>query len=168
MVYPMGGGLLKIGEVAARAGVSTRTVDFYTGLGLLTPAGRTGGNFRLYDEAAVARIAAIRRLESSGVSLDDIAQALRSTPVEQDVATLLRQFRQDLDDLYSASRTAEPDAQGLLAAITARAHELIATALQIAADTPAKSSRPPATPSRDPAMPSRTPAAPKPDPSGGR
>ncbi|MBX6723402.1 MAG: MerR family transcriptional regulator, partial [Dactylosporangium sp.] len=116
---------------------------FYTGLGLLTPAGRTGGNFRLYDEAAVARIAAIRRLESSGVSLDDIAQALRSTPVEQDVATLLRQFRQDLDDLCSASRTAEPDAKGLLAAITARAHELIATALQIAGEAPAKR-RPPA------------------------
>lgn len=128
----MGEELLRIGEVAARAGVSTRTVDFYTGLGLLTPAGRTGGNFRLYEAAAVERIAAIRRLEAFGVSLDHIAQALRPGLVEQDVAILLRQFRQDLEELHTAARTAEPDAQGLLAAITVRAHELIATALEIA------------------------------------
>lgn len=134
----MGEELLRIGEVAARAGVSTRTVDFYTGLGLLTPAGRTGGNFRLYAAAAVERIAAIRRLEASGVSLDDIAQALRTEHVEQDVAVLLRQFREDLDELHTASRTAQPDAQGLLAAIAARAHELIATALEIASNPPGR------------------------------
>lgn len=139
----MGEELLRIGEVAARAGVSTRTVDFYTGLGLLTPAGRTGGNFRLYNAGAVERIAAIRRLEASGVGLDDIAQALRPGLVEQDVALLLQQFRQDLDHLHTASRTAQPDAQGLLAAITARAHELIATALEIAATQPAPEPEPP-------------------------
>ena len=41
--------LLRIGELANLAGVSTRTVDFYTGLGLIEPAERTAGNFRLYS-----------------------------------------------------------------------------------------------------------------------
>jgi DNA-binding transcriptional MerR regulator len=57
--------LLRIGELAARAGVSTRTVDFYTSLGLLSPAARTGGNFRLYAPDTVERIAIIPRLSHS-------------------------------------------------------------------------------------------------------
>lgn len=146
----MSEGLLRIGEVASRAGVSTRTVDFYTGLGLLTPARRTGGNFRLYAAAAVERIAAIRRLEASGISLDDIAQALRSEHVQDDVDTLLRQFREDLDQLNTASRAAAPDAQGLLAAIATRAHELIATALQIATQPTDPKSERRTEPKRDP------------------
>src|SRR5512141_1550418 len=72
----MGGGLLRIGELAELAGVSTRTVDFYTGLGLLVPAKRTGGNFRLYQRTDVARIGLIRRLEAQGIRLEDIARAL--------------------------------------------------------------------------------------------
>lgn len=71
--------LLRIGELAERAGVSTRTVDFYTGLGLLVPVGRTGGNFRLYDPADVNRVGVIRRLEAQGIRLDDITRAL-TTP----------------------------------------------------------------------------------------
>ena len=63
----MGEELLRIGELAARAVVSTRTVDFYTGLGLLTPTRRSGGNFRLYQPADVQRIAAVRHLEAQGI-----------------------------------------------------------------------------------------------------
>ena len=68
--------VLRIGELAARAGVSTRTVDFYTGLGLLTPVRRTGGNFRLYRPGDVQRIAAVRHLESQGIRLEDIVHVL--------------------------------------------------------------------------------------------
>ena len=49
--------LLRIGELANLAGVSTRTVDFYTGLGLIEPAERTAGNFRLYSADCIDRIA---------------------------------------------------------------------------------------------------------------
>lgn len=72
----MGEQLLRIGEIASRAGVSRRTVDFYTGLGLLTPARRTGGNFRLYQPTDVQRIAAVHRLEAQGIRLDEIAHLL--------------------------------------------------------------------------------------------
>jgi MerR family copper efflux transcriptional regulator len=127
--------LLRIGQLASQAGVSTRTVDYYTTLGLLTPVERSPGNFRLYDPAAIDRIALIRQLEAHGVSLDDIAKALNSG-TNADVAGLLRQLDADLRELQGAAQLAGPEVQGLLAAITARAQSLIATALEIAAGIP--------------------------------
>lgn len=72
----MDGGLMRIGEVAAAAMVSTRTVDYYTSLGLIAAAERTSGNFRLYRPETVERIGAVRRLEASGAKLDEIVAAL--------------------------------------------------------------------------------------------
>ncbi len=126
--------LLRIGEVAARAGVSTRTVDFYTNLGLLTPSGRTSGNFRLYDPGTVQRIHAIRRLETHGVALDDIVRALR-TPDDTGLLTrILDQLNQDVHTLRATLPSADPEVHGLLAVIATRIHSLVATALEIATD----------------------------------
>lgn len=130
----MGEQLLRIGELASRAGVSTRTVDYYTNLGLLTPAERTPGSYRLYDPAAVDRIATIRQLEAHGVSLDEIATALRTK--QADIPALLRQLDEDLHALQAAAQTTGTDAHGLLAALTARAHSLITTALEITTAMP--------------------------------
>lgn len=127
--------LLRIGQLAAQAGVSNRTVDYYTTLGLLTPAERSPGNFRLYDPAAVDRITLIRQLEAAGVNLDDIAKALNSS-TSVNVTVLLRQLDEDIQALQDAARNAGPEAHGLLAAITARVHSLITAALEIAAGIP--------------------------------
>lgn len=123
--------LLKIGELAARAEVSTRTIDYYTSLGLLTPAERTPSNYRLYDTTAVDLVTTIRQLETHGVSLDEIASAL--TAKNTDVPALIQQLDRDLQALHDAVQTAGPEAHSLLAALTARAHSLITTALDIAA-----------------------------------
>ena len=125
------GELMRIGEIAAAAGVSARTVDYYTSLSLLVPAERTAGNYRLYDPGAVERIATIRQLESHGVPLDDIARALAS-PHAEDLTALLRRLDNDLHTLQDAAENAGPDAYGLLTAAAARAHNLITTALEIA------------------------------------
>nr|MDT0665545.1 MerR family DNA-binding transcriptional regulator [Micromonospora sp. DSM 115978] len=45
--------LLQIGDVAKQVGLSLRTVRFYEEAGLLTPAKRTPGGFRLYDDDTV-------------------------------------------------------------------------------------------------------------------
>ena len=127
--------LLRIGELATQADVSTRTVDYYTTLGLISPAARSGGNYRLYDAAAVDRIATIRRLEEHGVRLDDIHAALTAAPATG-LADLLKRIDTDLRALRDLAATAEPDAHGLLTAVTARAHALLTTALEIAAALP--------------------------------
>ena len=123
--------LMRIGEVAAAAGVSPRTVDYYTNLHLLVPAERSAANYRLYDASAVERIATIRQLESHGIALDDIARAMNS-PAGEDLATLLRRLDDDLHTLQEAAHAAGPDAYGLLTAAAARAHSLITAALEIA------------------------------------
>jgi MerR family copper efflux transcriptional regulator len=130
-VTPAVGELMRIGELASAAGVSKRTVDYYTSLDLLTPAERTAGNYRLYDPGAVERIATIRMLESHGVPLDDITRVLHS-PHTHDLTALLRRLDDDLHTLQDAAESAGPDAYGLLTAAAVRAHNLISTALEIA------------------------------------
>ncbi|CRK58035.1 MerR-family transcriptional regulator [Alloactinosynnema sp. L-07] len=126
--------LLRIGELAVRAGVSTRTVDYYTSLGLLTPAVRTTGNYRLYQPEDVATIGLIRQLEAHGVSLDEIATALNTRTT--DVTTVFGRIDADLRLLQAAAEHAGPQSQGLLAAIGARIHSLITIAMQIPPDVP--------------------------------
>ncbi|MGM1061477.1 MerR family transcriptional regulator [Saccharothrix sp. Mg75] len=125
----MTGALLRIGELAAHARVSIRTVDYYTGLGLLSPAQRTAGGYRLYERSDVDKIDLVRRLEVQGVPLEEIATALRTGQV--DVAPILERIDEDLRALQAAADAASPELHGLLAAIATRAHSLLALALQI-------------------------------------
>ncbi len=124
-------GLMRIGELARAAGVSTRTVDYYTGLGLLEPAARTDAGYRLYHPSAVGVIGEIRQLETHGVRLDEIGDALSGDPA--DVTQLLDRIDADLVTLRTLVGSAPPHAQALLAVISARAGSLLAAAVEIAA-----------------------------------
>ena len=66
---------MRIGELARRAGVTTRTVRYYEGLGLLVSR-REGGGHRQYDEEALARMAKIDWLKRMGLTLDEIAEVI--------------------------------------------------------------------------------------------
>ena len=71
------GGDLRIGEVAARAGVSPRTLRYYEELGLIAPSGHSPGGARRYGEADVARLRRIRDLQAlMGFELDEIRTVL--------------------------------------------------------------------------------------------
>jgi len=68
---------LRIGEVALATGLTQRTIRYYEQLGLLPPPTRTQGDFRLYSETDLARLAEIVRLKSLlGFSLSDIKQLI--------------------------------------------------------------------------------------------
>jgi DNA-binding transcriptional MerR regulator len=69
---------LKIGAVAERAGVSVDTVRYYERRGLLSPDRRLPSGYRLYRESVVTRIRLARRLQALGMTLDEVADALRS------------------------------------------------------------------------------------------
>ncbi|MFD3744672.1 MerR family transcriptional regulator [Nocardia sp. NPDC058633] len=125
---------IRIGELASRAEVSTRTVDYYTSLGLLSPAERTSGNFRLYSPADAERIQLIKSLESQGISLEEIAAAL--TNPAADIGPILERIDCDLKTLQAVVETAPATMQGLLGVITTRVHTLIYIALQIPPDIP--------------------------------
>jgi MerR family transcriptional regulator, copper efflux regulator len=125
--------LLKIGELAARTGVSIRTVDYYTTLGLISPAQRTASNYRLYSPDDVDRIHLVQRLEVHGVPLEEISTALSTRA--SDVTAILDRIDIDLQTLQTAADSASPEMQGLLAIIATRVHSLITIALQIPTDT---------------------------------
>ena len=69
--------LLRIGEVARRAGVSTRTLRYYQELGLLDPSGHSPGGNRRYSEDDLARVQRIRELQLvMGFPLERIGDVL--------------------------------------------------------------------------------------------
>ncbi len=69
-------GPMRIGQLAERAGVTTRTVRYYESLGLLAPARREASRHRQYDEDALARLAKIDWLKRMGLTLDEIAAVI--------------------------------------------------------------------------------------------
>jgi DNA-binding transcriptional MerR regulator len=69
--------LLKVGELARRTGKTVRAIHLYEELGLLDPAVRSKGGFRLYSPKAVKRIEWIQKLQDMGFSLTEIKAFLR-------------------------------------------------------------------------------------------
>jgi len=70
-------GLLKIQEVAAEVGATTRAIRYYEEIGLLKPAARSEGSYRLYDADDVARLRFIKGLrDDAGFSLAEIGALL--------------------------------------------------------------------------------------------
>jgi DNA-binding transcriptional MerR regulator len=64
---------LRIGEVAERAGVTTRTIRYYEERGLLGHGTREKGEHRVYTEADVMRLQELIRLRDLlGLSLEDL------------------------------------------------------------------------------------------------
>ena len=69
--------LLRIQEVAADTGLTPRAIRYYEELGLLAPAGRSEGAYRLYDGEDLDRLRFIRGLrDDAGFSLAEIRQLL--------------------------------------------------------------------------------------------
>jgi MerR family transcriptional regulator, repressor of the yfmOP operon len=63
----------RIGQIAAQAGVSTRTLRYYEELGLLAPSGHSPGGARRYDDDGVQRLLRVRELQTvMGFNLDQI------------------------------------------------------------------------------------------------
>src|SRR3984893_4520642 len=80
----------RIGEAAAQAGVSTRTLRYYQELGLLTPAGTTSGGARRCSDADVARVQRIRDLRDLvGFDLNEVGAVLSA---EDRLAVIRREW----------------------------------------------------------------------------
>jgi DNA-binding transcriptional MerR regulator len=61
---------MRIGELAARGGTTTRTLRYYESRGLL-PARRGGNGYRTYDEADLRALRQIRTLQDFGFDLEE-------------------------------------------------------------------------------------------------
>jgi MerR family copper efflux transcriptional regulator len=69
--------LMQIGDLAREAGKTVRAIHLYEELGLLTPAARSKGRYRLYGPEALVRIRWIAKLQEMGFSLSDLQTIVR-------------------------------------------------------------------------------------------
>jgi MerR family transcriptional regulator, thiopeptide resistance regulator len=92
--------LLKVGELAKRAGLTVRALHHYDSIGLLSPSARSDAGYRLYNRDDVARLHQIQALQQFGMALADIGVFLAgpgsSLPaiIEQQVAVLAQKIAQ--------------------------------------------------------------------------
>jgi len=70
------GGLVKIGDLAAQAGVTPDTLRYYERLGLLPPPHRTRTGYRLYDGVFPERIGFIHKAQALGLTLEEVCEGL--------------------------------------------------------------------------------------------
>ncbi|MFT4187340.1 MAG: MerR family transcriptional regulator [Aeromicrobium sp.] len=111
---------LSIGELAAVAGVSTRTVRFYHAKGLLPEPERDASDYRRYTAADVIALRRVVALASAGVPLAEVGRMV-DAPAEEFAEGLrrvdaglraeiarLRRLRVTVAELGSADRLALP------------------------------------------------------------
>jgi DNA-binding transcriptional MerR regulator len=93
---PSEGALLRIQDVAADTGLTTRTIRYYEEIGLLEPAARSDGAYRLFDASDLERLRFIRSLrDDAGFSLAQIGQLLEDEKARE---RNRRRFRTSGDD----------------------------------------------------------------------
>jgi len=95
--------MLKVGELAALAKLTVRTLHHYDSIGLLSPSARSDAGYRLYDRNDVARLQGIQALRSFGMSLADIGLCLDS-PAGSPLAVVERQLAELERQLHETAR----------------------------------------------------------------
>lgn len=91
---------LTVRAAAERLGVTPRTLKYYEELGLIHP-GRSGGRYRIYDQADLARFARILDLRAIGFSLHAITEILKR-PLEATDGGRARLSEQSLTEIQQA------------------------------------------------------------------
>jgi DNA-binding transcriptional MerR regulator len=92
--------MIRVGELARRAGLTVRALHHYDSLDLLKPSARAASGYRLYSAADVARLHQIQALRRFGMPLGEIAEYLADPAaplaqvVAQQIAALDRQIAQ--------------------------------------------------------------------------
>jgi DNA-binding transcriptional MerR regulator len=117
---------MRIGELARRTGVPTKTIRYYEGIGVLPVPDRTANDYRDYPEDAVDRLNFVRDAQATGLTLTEIASILdlrgqgeatchhvidllerHLTALDRHIKTL-RQTREKLARLTEHARSLDP------------------------------------------------------------
>jgi MerR family copper efflux transcriptional regulator len=90
---------MTIGSLSRRTGVPVKTLRKYEGMGLIYTAGRSPGNYRLFDEEALWCVGVVGSLRGLGLTLAEIRElaeiylARTEDPIGPRLAAVLRAAR---------------------------------------------------------------------------
>jgi len=112
---------LRVGDVAKRTGKTVRALHLYEERGLLEPAERSSGGYRLYGEDAVTRVRWIAKMQDVGYSLSALQKMMRELDVQASapdamarVDATLRQRLQSTRDQIERLRSLEAELEASL------------------------------------------------------
>ena len=91
--------MLKIGELAARSGLSRDTLRFYEREAMLPRPTRTQAGYRLYSLEVVARLDFIKRAQALGFSLTEIRDLLKGYKNPEECQRMKRLLEQKIAEL---------------------------------------------------------------------
>jgi DNA-binding transcriptional MerR regulator len=86
--------LLRVGDIAKATGKTVRAIHLYEELGLLQPATRSSGGFRLFDASAVDRVRWIDSLHVLGFSLQEMREVLQNWWMAEQGPTAMAELRE--------------------------------------------------------------------------
>lgn len=89
---------MRIGDLAARAGVTARTIRFYEELGIIVPQERTDGGFRLYGDDQYARLELVLALKGLGFDLDRVRELFQLSGQCSTAGELARSLSEHLSE----------------------------------------------------------------------
>src|SRR3954449_7607212 len=96
---------MRVGEVAARAGVNVETIRYYERRGLLPSPEREPSGHRRYDEESVRFLRAIKEAQAVGFTLAEITEYLRAARRSAAPSETLRvRMAAKIDDRIAALR----------------------------------------------------------------
>ncbi|AEI10785.1 MULTISPECIES: heavy metal-responsive transcriptional regulator [Cellulomonas] len=92
---------MRIGQLAAASGVTTKAIRFYEKAGVLPAPARQASGYRQYDHGAIERLAFVRAAQAAGLTLRQITDVVsareNSGPPCQHVVDLLEQHAGSLE-----------------------------------------------------------------------
>ena len=91
---------MRIGELAATLGTTTKTLRFYEGIGLLGLAVRSESGYRIYDRAAQDRARLVLGLRRLDLSIDELQDLVRNDGTMTTRQRLLALMDEKLRNMY--------------------------------------------------------------------
>lgn len=103
--------LYRIGELAKLANINSRTIDYYTSIGLIMPVKRSNYNYRLYNVETLQRLERIESLKKDKYTLDEIKDILKQLDhisPQQEIKQKVSELEKQLTALQREVKELEP------------------------------------------------------------
>lgn len=127
-------GHYRIGELAARVGLTERTIRYYEELGLLESVKRLDGGVRVYTDDDVRRLRYIRKLKTLGLSLQEMLELENLYRRQRSNRAVLPRLMELLDSHLDTLNDRLSELQGLRDEIRSYREHVARRLLEVEAD----------------------------------